>query len=425
MIPPELPTNPGGSMTRARWMVPVALMVSLIVAFIDRNNMGLALPQMKAEFGWTDEELGANGTLFAGAFFITYGISNIIFSPLAARFGPRRSLMTIVILFSIFTALGSPAASLGMGAFAATRVLLGISEGVHFPMMSTVTKRWFPMHERSRANGIWVSGGTIATMLAPFLLVTIIDLTSWRTMLVVCGALGVSVTLPFLYFFVFDSPRQSPHVSAAEIAYIEAGIERVTPVGDGDWSFLRSPDYYLATVAGALNNICVYGITVWLPTYFTEAKGIDFSDLKWVASLPFVSGAFGIAAFSYLGDRTSRRVLTSGFGFATASLFVFLATRAPTTAMVVGALSIGTFAQMSYIPQEWAIIQRILPERLIGKGVGVYNGTTMLLGGVPGAMLPGLIIAKTGNYDAAMLAIVGAAAGGAVAMFLLSRRMKY
>lgn len=407
-------------------MVPIALMVSLFVAFIDRNNMGLALPKMKEEFGWTDAQMGEYGQWMLGAFFITYGLSNLFFSPMAARFGPRRSLMTIVVLFSVFTALGAPAAGLGMAAFIMTRVLLGASEGVHFPMMSMVTKRWFPVHERSRANGLWLSGAMLATILGPILLVPIIEATSWKTMLVVCGGLGALVTLPFIFFFVYDSPRESPRTSPREADYIESGLETDAPIAGGDWSFLKAPVFYIAIAGGLLNNVCVYGIINWLPSYFTEAKGLAFGDLWYAASLPYVTGVLAIAVSAYLGDRFNRRVLIAAGGFFVSATCVYLATRAPSIALVTAAFSIATFCQMAYASQEFAIIQRVLPERVIGRAVGVYNGSTMLLGGVPGAMLPGFILSVTdGNYDAAMFAIVGAAACGCVAMLVLSRYLKY
>jgi hypothetical protein len=87
--------------------------------------------------------------------------------------------------------------------------------------------------------------------------------------------------------------------------------------------------------------------------------------------------------------------------------------------------SVATFFQTAYTSQEFAIIQRVLPEKVIGRAVGVYNGCTMLLGGVPGAMLPGFVLSQTGSYDAAMLAIVTAAGLGGVSMLALSRWMKY
>jgi len=416
---------PTGRVGNARWMVPIALLVSLMIAFLDRLNIGYALPQIAEDFNWTDKEIGANGQMLLGAFYVSYGVSNILFTPLAARFGPRKSLIGIVVLFSTFTALGAPAATLGMGAFVVTRVLLGLGEGVHFPMMSTVTKRWFPIHERSRANGIWIAGAMLATILAAPILTTIIVLFGWKAMLVITGILGMLVTIPFLTVFVYDTPGESPHLTQPEVEYIESGLERDTPVDSGSWAFLRTPVFYLALSGGVLNNYCVYGIVNWLPTYFTRAKDVPFENLWYAAMLPYAVGVLSIGCFSYLGDRFNRRILTAAGGFFIASISVFLATQAPNLLLLVVAFSFATFFQTSYTSQEFAIIQRILPTEVISKGVGVYNGTAMLIGGVGGSMLPGAILSATGNYDYAMFSIVGATALGCVGMIVLSRVVRY
>ena len=132
-----------------------------------------------------------------------------------------------------------------------------------------------------------------------------------------------------------------------------------------------------------------------------------------------------IVVFAVLGDRWNRRIATASLGFGVAAVSLYLATRAPNLALLILGFSFATFFQMSYTSQEFAIIQRILPERVITKAVGIYNGTAMLIGGVGGSMLPGAIVGATENYDAAMFSIVGAMTLGCVAMFTLSRLVKY
>jgi MFS family permease len=63
----------------------------------------------------------------------------MILSPVAARLGPRRSLMAIVAGFSAATMLGVPVGS-SILAFGAARGLLGITQGPLVPMMNTLTK---------------------------------------------------------------------------------------------------------------------------------------------------------------------------------------------------------------------------------------------------------------------------------------------
>jgi len=86
---------------------------------------------------------------------VGYGLANMLLSPLGARFGPRKSLMFIIVLFSFFTALSAPVAML-FTVFVFVRICLGVAEGIHFPMNNIIIRNWFPAHERSRANSIWL-----------------------------------------------------------------------------------------------------------------------------------------------------------------------------------------------------------------------------------------------------------------------------
>jgi sugar phosphate permease len=418
MTPP-----PFVSPSSARWIVPIVLSVSLYIAFIDRMNLSLAMPQIAETYGWSDEEIGDKGGLLLGSFYLSYGLSNLILSAFAARIGPRRSLLILVAAFSFFTILGAPL-SFSLALFIGTRVMLGLGEGVHFPMMNAVTKHWFPPHERSRANAIWVFGSTFALVTMPLVLIPVIETYGWRTMLVGCGLLGGLITIPLLYVFVFDKPEDAPWVPTVEVAYIAEHMERDAPV-PANWSFLNSPIFWLATLGAILNNYCIYGIMNWLPIYFVKARGIDFAELTYAASLPYVAGFVSFILYAFLGDRTNRRISLAGFGFWGATISIFLATIAPTVPLTILAFSAGTFFQTAYVSQEFAILQRLLPGEIIGKAAGVYQGFSVLIGALGGTVLLGQIVNWTGSYDAGIHSVVVATILGGIVMFVLSRFVKY
>lgn len=414
-LPPPAPAS-------RRWLVPAALFVSVVIAYLDRLNIAMAITAIGRDFGWTTEELGENGGMLISLFFVGYGLANIFLTPLAARYGPRVSLMIIVVLFSCFTMLGAPL-SFSLAAFAFTRFMLGVAEGVHFPMMSTVTKRWFPLHERSRANGIWIAGVMAATIGAPILLVPAIHWFGWKAMFIGLGFLGMLVTLPVLYFFVYDSPEDAPFVGPGERAYI-AGL-REPDAQSGDWAFLRNYLFWIALLAGVLNNFCAFGIIMWLPTYFTEGRGIPFEDLSYAASLPYAIGFSGIVVSAWLGDWLQQRALQAGIGFFCAAIFVGLAMQSEGMFLLIACFSAAVFSQTFYTAQEYAILQRILPHRGIGQGTGVYNGVAMLAGGGLGTYLIGNVVSVSGNFGAGMYLIMGAAAGAGATLIILSRIIRY
>jgi hypothetical protein len=88
-------------------------------------------------------------------------------------------------------------------------------------------------------------------------------------------------------------------------------------------------------------------------------------------------------------------------------------------------IAIAVFFQSAYGAEEYAIVQRLLPSHRVGAGTGLYNGLSILFGGVGGSLVPGSIVAATGSFDAAILSIVVGAILAAFAMLVLARRLRY
>ena len=82
-----------------RWQLSLVLMVTFFVGYLDRLNITFALPLMAAEFGWSEVQTQDYGSLLMGLFYGGYGLANIFLTPFAVRFGPRRSLLIIIISF--------------------------------------------------------------------------------------------------------------------------------------------------------------------------------------------------------------------------------------------------------------------------------------------------------------------------------------
>ncbi|WP_181357750.1 MFS transporter [Stenomitos frigidus] len=93
--------------SQTRWRLPVVLAVTVFINYLDRNNLALALPRLAQDFGWSDREVGAKGEWLLAAFFLAYALSNMLLSPVAERFGPKRSVMVAISAFSLVTLLSA------------------------------------------------------------------------------------------------------------------------------------------------------------------------------------------------------------------------------------------------------------------------------------------------------------------------------
>jgi len=412
-----------------RWRIPVILAVTVFVNYLDRNNLALALPRIAQEFGWSDREVGSKGELLLAAFFLSYAVSNMLLSPLAERVGPKRSVIAAIAAFSLFTILSAPVGQ-SLTALIVLRLLLGFGEGVHIPMLSAITSRWFPVDERSRANAIWGAGILLATATAPLIVIPLINAIGWRPMFAVLGVVSLLLSIPLVWFRVQDEPRREWGVSDAELAYIHtkrgtSDVAGVRTPRASYASYTRDRRFWLAVAGGTLNAFCAFGLLNWLPTYFNRAKGIDFERLGWPLALIFATGIAGIILMAYWGDRFGRRTLLASVGFLVAGVMVYIASMVNTLELLVLFFAIAVFFQSAYGAQEYAIVQRLLPADRVGAGTGLYKGLSVLFGGVGGSLIPGTIVATTGSFDAGILSIVVGALLAALVMFVLARTIRY
>lgn len=390
--------------TSLPWHVPLVLALTFIVHYLDRNVISFALPRMAQELRWTDRQVGEYGQYLLGAFFLSYGFFQLVLAGAAERFGPKRSLVLVIIGFSLVSmAMGPLGGSIAM--LVALRLLLGLAESVHVPMMGVITSRLFPQEVRARANALWNVGIIVATATGALVIVPLIGAWGWRNSFVIIGAAGLLLALPLVLLFVRVPPASAPAAGRPARAY------------------RRNPDYWLYVACGVLNAFCGFGILGWLPTYFVRAKGIDFAALGWAMSAVFGAGVVGTLAIAWLGDRLRRRVLLASIGFAGAALALACAIPAQSGTGMVTLFALAVFCQSAFQAQEHATLQRLAGDVDVGAATGTYNGTSLILGGVVGSVVPGAIVSATGSFDLALSAIAAAALGAAVLSAWLGSRM--
>lgn len=383
-----------------RWQLALVLMVTFFVGYMDRLNITFAVPLMAVEFGWDEAQTREYGSLLMGLFYAGYGLANMFLSPFAARLGPRRSLLIIVVLWSFFTALGAWISQWLM-LLMATRVLLGISEGVHVPMVSQLYKAWFPMEERARANSIFVSGLFLAVLLSPIMLVPLMSELGWRTGFLLIAIFGLLVSLPLVAWLVHDTPEEHPDVSDAERAFIAAGRQREAAEEDSGlaWRELLShPRFVLLTFIGIINNVVALGFSSWLPTYFTANRGIPFEDITYLVAIPYAFSLLGIGLWAWLGDKFNIRAGLAALGFAGAGVMIYVALQAESLWVVLPCFSIGVFMISAFNACEFAMIQRIVPLDKVAPSMGIYNGFTTIIGGGLGPFIVSPIIGDGGPF---------------------------
>src|SRR6058998_4063724 len=171
-----------------------------IITYVDRVCISQAAPFIQAELGLTASQMGLAFSAFAWA----YALFEIPGGWLGDRIGPRKVLMRVVIMWSVFTAATGYVWNLASLVIA--RFCFGMGEAGCFPNLTKAFMIWLPHHERTRAQAIlWLSarwGGAFT----PLLVIWVMAWLSWRNTFALFGLIGVV----WAFLFARGFPKHSP-----------------------------------------------------------------------------------------------------------------------------------------------------------------------------------------------------------------------
>lgn len=142
--------------------------------FIDVTVLPVALPTIERQFNASPESLQwiINGYTLALCVLVLAG------GKIGDIWGHRRAFCFGLIVFSVASALCG--LSIDMNTFIASRALQGLGGAVLIPTTSAILFSSFPPHERGRALGYYVSGGSIFLAIGPFIGGSLTQYVSWR-----------------------------------------------------------------------------------------------------------------------------------------------------------------------------------------------------------------------------------------------------
>jgi MFS family permease len=254
----------------------------LVITYLDRVCISVAGPRMQdalhlgpVAWGWV-----------TGMFTIAYAAFEIPSGALGDRIGPRRVLTRIVLWWSVFTSATGMVT--GFYPLLATRFLFGAGEAGAFPNASVAVSRWFPVHERGRAFGIWLMASQVGGAIAPLLVVPIQARYGWRASFYVFGILGVLWSAVWYWWFR-DSPAEKDGVSRSELDQtrgLTSAARHALP-----WKAMLGSRNLWAMMGAAFCSVYTFSFfQSWFHTYLVKGRGSSEHDLL-LSSLPYIVGA--------------------------------------------------------------------------------------------------------------------------------------
>lgn len=404
--------------TKVRVGVVIILFISLVVAYLDRVNISVlvANPQFLSDMGLNGKpfEIG----LLTSFFVFAYGVSNFVLTPFGDTFGPRKATIAALSLWILSLVIGGVAPTFAI--MLVSRVVLGLGEGMHFPMQSKFVKNWFPPLERSRANAAWITGVMVGPAVSMPFFTSVISNFGWRESFVVLILIGM-IPIVLLYLFTADTPRQSKYVNSAELAYIERELaleaeaekakhalqtEVKVSVKETLRKQLTNPDFLLITIYYMCLGAVVWGTMAWLPSYLKMARGFSWASMGAWSSAPYLVGIVFVLLSGYLGDTFKRRAPLCVVSMLGTAFGIYMGATAADNVQSAIWLSWGIGFIGLGISPAWTLVQQFTPAHAIGVAAGCVNGCTNLFSAFVPAII-GALIGATGTYLAGMLLMVG------------------
>lgn len=412
--------------TKQRMVVILVLLVTLLVAYLDRVNISVLVADESflQEMGIKGDAI-AMGSLMS-MFLFTYAITNAVLSPLGDLWGPRK-VMALAIVFWMVSCLYGGLVSTFTGMIVA-RCILGLGEGMHWPMQMKFVKNWFPPQERARANSTWLIGLTAGPALAMPFMVWVVGEWGWRSSFFTLAAIGL-LPLLLIWFFTNDHPRESRAINQLELQHIESGLQveaealsnktmESTSIRETWKCFLFNFDYWLCVIFYVFSTSAWWGLATWIPSYLKEAMGFTWKSMGFWANAPYAAGVFALIIAGYLTDKIERKATFGILHMVGAAAGIYFSAHA--TGQIEAALWLVLAVASLLIgqPGHWSIIQKVVPSKALGAGSG-FESALGSLGGAITPVIVGYFINATGSYLGGLMCLVMFCLIGALAMITL------
>ena len=269
------------------------LMLAFTLSICDRMILSILFPNIQAEFGLSDTQLGLLGGMTFALFYATMGLP---IARLSDQYSRKIIIITSLVIFSLLTVFSGLAA--GFISLLLFRIGVGIGEAGVNPASHSIIADYFPPQRRGFAMAILMLGGSFGMMLGFVGGGFIAEAYGWRIALVSVGVPGVLLAVfmakllkePVRGTFETETPPPPPPILATAAAM---------------WA---NPAMRHLIAASIIAGMVSYGLTQWLPTFFMRSHDLSQSETGMLIAGVFgILGAIGALVAGKWFDRLSIR----------------------------------------------------------------------------------------------------------------------
>jgi predicted MFS family arabinose efflux permease len=374
-----------------RYYVLAMLTITSMFSIVDRLILSILLEDIKAEFQFSDTQIGLITGIAFTFFYVLFSI------PLGwvADTTNRKTLISLCLAaWSAVTAFHG--AAIGFWSLFLCRMGVGVGEAGSGPASSSLIADYFQKHELAKAMGILTLGATAGTGLGLMTGGFISDLWGWRMAFVVLGVPGILLA-GILYLTVKEPERgrysEQPVGTVAKMSWWQTMT-----------SLARNKIYVRITASYALLNVIGYAMVLWLAAIMIRTFNLPTSHVGFYLGMAFIVGGIpGPILGGYLGDILAKRNpkwrawLPAIAGLACLPIYFVCLTMTSSFPAFLALFCIGYFVFLFATPSTLALMQlsvgpgerasafaiAMLFNNLVGQAIGAF-----LVGVLSDALIP-------------------------------------
>ena len=299
----------GSPVMGIRWFMVALVTAGLIVNYLARNTLSVAVPTMMQEMHFDTAQYSYIVATWQVCYSLMQPVAGVLLDTLGTKMG--------FLLFAFAWSLACAAASLATGwqSLAALRGILGLAESAGIPAGVKATTEWFPAKERSIAIGWFNIGSSIGAVCAPPLVVWALLHGNWKWAFVMVGAIGLIWVA--LWSIFYQHPKKQKLLGDAERHYILSGQEAKyleDTVVKTDWRTLAAnPNFWALSASRLLSEPAWQIFNAWIPLYMMTERHMNLRDVAMFAWLPFLAADIGCVLGGYLSPWFVRYLRVSLF----------------------------------------------------------------------------------------------------------------
>jgi len=414
------------TIVKVSWRLLPLVVVSYLVAYIDRTNVAFAALTMNKDLGLSAYAYGWG----AGIFFLGYALFEVPSNIVLEKVGARRWIARIMFTWGVVS--GLTAVATGPISFIVLRFLLGVAEAGFFPGMILYFTYWFPAQYRGRViSTLFIAvplGNALASVVSGAVLEMdgVLGLKGWQWVYII-EAMPAILLSAVVWMQMTDRPALAKWLTTDEKAWLEAELklERADIETAGRLTLLRaltdsrvlalSMIYFTSVVAG-------YGITFFLPQI---VKGLGHSNFitGLLTAIPYVVGVVGLIFWGHSSDRHRERrwhlicaSTLAAIGLAGTAFFTG-------SAWALVTMSVAAVGLYGSRPCFWPMPSMFLTGAAAAGGIALINSIGNL-GGYVGPFVVGWIKDSTKSFEMGVYFLAACAMASALITYFATRNHK-